>query len=331
MASDRPLLAAEGRRWLLLFVALSGIMSLSARTYRLRRWHIAPGNYSGITSLEDGRYAVVSDKDSLAGFHVWTVGIDSLSGRLTALRDEGFLGESFPLCRDAEGVAFCPERQTLFVSGEADQRILEHRLDGTLTGRELQVPETMGTAHIQANRGFEALCYDAARQLFWTCTEAPLRGDSALELRLVGFGLDMQPRVTHRYTLASERAHNHGRDHYHGVVAMAAMADGSLLVLEREARIARRYNGSRCWNCLFRYSPTNDEKQLLTSWQTRFTAVNTRFANYEGMCLGPRLADGRQSLLLISDSQGAYARGPWRLKDYMQVLFLNGKGCVVTK
>jgi len=27
------------------------------------------------------------------------------------------------------------------------------------------------------------------------------------------------------------------------------------------------------------------------------------FANYEGMCLGPKLQDGRQVLILISDSQ----------------------------
>ena len=310
---------------------LCGIMSLSARTYRLHRWHIAPGHYSGITPLGGGRYAVVSDKDSLAGFHVWSVDIDSLSGRVTDVRDEGLCGVPFPIQRDAEGVAYCPERGTIFVSGEADQRILEHRLDGTLSGNELQVPEALGLAHIQPNRGFEALCYDPVGQLFWTCTESALRSDSALALRLVGFGLDMKPRVTHHYTLSARRSRNQGRDHYHGVVAMTAMADGSLLVLEREARIARHYNGSRCWNRLFRFFPATGEKQQLSAWQTRFTVVNTRFANYEGMCLGPRLADGRQTLLLLADSQGGYARGPWRLKDYLQVLFLNGKECAVTK
>lgn len=331
MAFAKPLPAAEGRRWWLLLGMLCGIMSLSARTYRLHRWHMVPGHYSGITSLGAGRYAVVSDKDSLAGFHVWTVDIDSLSGRVTAVQDEGFRGVPFPLQRDAEGVAYCPDRQSLFVSGEADQRILEHRIDGTLTGHELQVPEALGSDCIQPNRGFEALCYDSVRQLFWTCTESALRGDSALTLRLVGFALDMQPRVMHHYTLSPARSRNHGRDHYHGVVAMAAMADGSLLVLEREARIARHYNGSRCWNRLFHFVPATGEKQQLTSWQTRFTMVNTRFANYEGMCLGPRLADGRQTLLLLSDSQGGYARGPWRLKDYLKVLHLNDKDYAVTK
>ena len=281
--------------------------------------------------LGDSRYAVVSDKDSLAGFHVWAIHLDSKKGRITSVQDEGFRGVPFPLMRDAEGVAFCPDNNSVFICGEAEQRILEHRLDGTFTGRELHIPEALSVPHIYPNRGFEALCYDNVRRLFWTCTESPLRSDSARQLQLISFGLDMQPIATYRYILDPERSRNYGRDHYHGVVAMAPLSDGSLLVLEREARIARHYSGSRCHNCLFRFVPTTGEKRLLDSWQTRFTLMNTRFANYEGMCLGPRLADGRQTILLLSDSQGAYARGPWKLKDYIQVRFLNDKDYSVTK
>ncbi|MCR4920476.1 MAG: esterase-like activity of phytase family protein [Bacteroidaceae bacterium] len=302
-----------------------------ARTYRLRHWHVAPGNYSGITSLDDVHYAVVSDKDSLAGFHVWAIHIDSRTGRITSFQDEGFCGTPYPIRRDAEGVAFCPDRHSVFICGEADQRILEHCLDGTLTGRELDVPEILGQPHIFPNRGFEALCYDSLHQLFWTCTESPLPTDSARTLRLISFGSDMQPMASFRYILDPEQAQDHGRDHYHGVVAMTPLRDGSLLVLEREARIAPHYSGSRCYNRLFHFVPTTGEKQLLDSWQTRFTLLNTRFANYEGMCLGPRLNDGRQAVLLISDSQGAYSRGPWRLKDYIQIRFLNDKDYSISK
>ena len=42
------------------------------------------------------------------------------------------------------------------------------------------------------------------------------------------------------------------------------------------------------------------QKQLLTRFMT--SALN--LANFEGMCLGPKLADGRQTLILIADSQG---------------------------
>ena len=45
------------------------------------------------------------------------------------------------------------------------------------------------------------------------------------------------------------------------------------------------------------------EKELLYSWKTSLTLLKRSFANYEGMCLGPKLVDGSQVLLLVSDSQ----------------------------
>lgn len=36
----------------------------------------------------------------------------------------------------------------------------------------------------------------------------------------------------------------------------------------------------------------------------RLWASDTAFANYEGMCLGKRLADGTRALLLVSDGDG---------------------------
>lgn len=49
------------------------------------------------------------------------------------------------------------------------------------------------------------------------------------------------------------------------------------------------------------------KKQLLTEWKTSLSLVKRSFANYEGMCLGPKLEDGSQVLILLSDSQNQYA------------------------
>ena len=38
---------------------------------------------------------------------------------------------------------------------------------------------------------------------------------------------------------------------------------------------------------------------------------NVFFANFEGLCAGPKLSDGRQVLLLVADSQNQY-RGVFR-------------------
>ncbi len=292
------------------------------KTYKLKKWHVPAAHYSGITPMGDGRYAVVSDEESQAGFYVWRVEIDTLKGRVRNVSDEGFRGVAFDIDRDAEGVAFCPPLQTVFVSGEADQRILEHRIDGTLTGRELAVPTDYGKSRIQANRGFEALGYDSLRASFWTSPESPLQGESGLRVPLLRFGTDLRLQQTVDYELDAPQARNHGRDHYHGVVAITPMADGTLLILEREARIARRYSGSRCWCRLYQFDPSTGTKRLRSQWCTRLTPTNSRFSNYEGMCLGPKLADGRQTVLLVADSQGGYGRALWHLRDKLRLLIL---------
>ena len=48
------------------------------------------------------------------------------------------------------------------------------------------------------------------------------------------------------------------------------------------------------------------EKQLVAEWKTTLSLFRSTLANYEGMCLGPVLNDGSQSIILISDSQEQY-------------------------
>ena len=87
----------------------------------LGRWNIPPGNYSGITPIGDGRYAVVSDKEAQDGFFVFRIRQDERTGQVTEVVNEGFRGTDSALKsgRDAEGVAFVPEDSLVWVSGEA--------------------------------------------------------------------------------------------------------------------------------------------------------------------------------------------------------------------
>lgn len=307
----------------LLLMASSALAGQPGRHYKLKKWGIRPGHYSGIAALGGGLYAVVSDKEQgQSGFHVWRLGIDSLGARLTQARDLGFRGVPHPNSRDAEGVAFCPERQTVFVSGEADQRVIEHSLEGRPTGHELAIPDKFGPGHIRPNRGFEALTWCSRTRRFWTCTESPLPTDSTLHIRLLCFGPDLQPGGEYAYTLSPPQARNAGRGHYHGVVALAPLPSGRLLVLEREARIARRFVGSRCWCRLFVYNPDTGDKVELHAWRTRLGLLAPRFSNYEGMCPGPVLADGSPTLLLLADSQARAGRALWHLRDRLMILKL---------
>ncbi len=65
------------------------------------------------------------------------------------------------------------------------------------------------------------------------------------------------------------------------------------------------------------------EKKLVCSWSTKLSVPDLAWANYEGMCLGQKTESGKQTLILVSDSQGGYGKGPVRLKDYIKVLLLD--------
>ena len=61
------------------------------------------------------------------------------------------------------------------------------------------------------------------------------------------------------------------------------------------------------------------KKTLLTEFRTKVNITRRNFANYEGICVGPKLSDGRQLLILVCDSQNQY-RGV--MKDWFRTVIL---------
>ena len=77
-------------------------------------------------------------------------------------------------------------------------------------------------------------------------------------------------------------------------------------MLEREFFVPKRKIGASV-NCkLFGFSPSDGGKQLLGQWKSRLNLLKRNIANYEGMCFGPRIADGRRVVVMVADSQGQY-------------------------
>lgn len=282
---------------------------------------VPPGNYSGITPLGNNRYAVVDDKAATSGFHVFTMMVDSVSGELSDVRHEGFRSSAIPN-RDEEGIAFFTPDSTLFISGEHDNAVLEYSLAGQLTGRHLDIPTVIRQAH--ANQGLEALTYHSASHHFWTVTEAPLAGETSQ--RLLQFSDSLTCSGQWRYVMDAPQTNKRRGTDVYGVSALTALPDGRLLVLEREFFVAQHYIGSFVTCRLFLIDPLHTAedavlpKQLLYSWTTRLNLTTQHIANYEGMCLGPRLPDGRQVLILVADSQNQY-KGV--LKDWFKTLLLS--------
>ncbi len=339
--------------WTLLLVALN-IQAVPAqrlmRQTNITRMGVPYGHYSGITHVSDSLYAVVSDKDEADGFHFLHVRMDTVTGRILGVsrHEPSRYGENLERAsavkspqRDLEGIAYYPPSNSFFISGEADQRILEYSFDGLPTGRELSVPAEFVKDHIQDNLGFESLTYNDSTRLFWTTTEGPLKADmdgTPLLRRLQSFTADLQPSRQYLYEMDRPLKKKRYRTFVHGVSDMLAMDDGSLLVMEREALITPRYVGSYCIVKLYRVVPdttavpsgavsvvsttTPLPKHLICQFRTSLKVGKMNFANYEGLCPGPRLSNGRQTVLLINDSQNGQGNRLYRAKDYIKVIIL---------
>lgn len=314
------------------------------------KWGIRAGNYSGITPLGGGRYAVVDDKYPYEGFFVFRIVQDSVTGQVIRVTDEGFCGGSRRMGKgwDAEGIAYRAADSTVWISRESDQRILAYTTDGQSTGNELSVPDGMKLGAIVPNYGFEALAYDTCRGKFWTMTENVLKADgkplspesqAPACLRLQSFGADGQPGAQYAYRTGLPLVKRRGRTYAFGVVALWAQADGSLWVMEREIDVARRILKSKTHIHIYKVAPADSdvladnctpermeekalEKQLIVSFSTRMRLFRPKFANYEGICEGAKLADGRHTMLLVADSQNRYGNRLCHLRDLIRVLVI---------
>lgn len=335
-----------------LFLILFAItLTLSAQSItllpqvKMSKWGIPAGNYSGITSLGDDRYAVVNDKAPKDGWYEFQIVMEHTKGNIINIKLLGTHNNDNP-SRDAEGIVYVPESKSLFISAEDDQQIREYYLNGNLTERELAVPQMFGKDNIRGNYGFEALAYSAETGLFWTCTESALKADGevssvenpvAVRLRFQSFDGSLQPQQQYLYQTDAPEASRPARSFAHGVPSITALDDGRLLVLEREILVAEHGVGSYVINKIYLVQPDessiidsniNDAtpmpKHLMTQWKTSISAGHQNLANYEGMCLGPKLKDGRQTILLIADSQNGYGNALFRLKDYIMVGIISG-------
>lgn len=146
---------------------------------------------------------------------------------------------------------------------------------------------------------------------------------------------DSHYMMTYAYQMDQPSTHKKADIYVMGVSELCALPDGQLLVLEREAFIPKIKIGAFCKCKLYLINPLNSEefsmkekfssdtpflkKRLLTEWKTGLSLSKRSFANYEGMCLGPKLEDGSQVVILLSDSQDQYAGV---LKDWFKTIVI---------
>jgi len=329
------------RHYILLFL-LCFTLSLSAQTelavvkvnsQKSFSQKVPAGEYSGITHIAADTFAVVSDKSEGKGFFLMKIQTDDKTGDIVDVQNLGYRGEGNGRF-DIEGVAYNPHTSTLFVSHEADNSISELTLEGKLTGRVVAFPDSI-TKNIRKNISLESLCYDSESRLLWTATEGPLiqdgepstatNGKSSV-VRLFAFNEKLQQAAWYLYPTDKPSSSEKARLFTLGVSDLAAIGDGKLLVLEREARVTERYLGSSALVKVYVVDTKGVSagsvlsKKLLLSFTTKLNVLRQDWANYEGMCLLPADENGRRKLLLVADSQSQY-RGV--LKDWFKSVVLS--------
>ena len=339
--------------FIILSLSVSAQESILYKQHNMKNWGIPAGNYSGITHIQGDRYALVSDKQEADG---WTeAGISFLpSGDIENVLfvNHHFNNQASAQVRDSEGIVYVPEGN-IFVAAESDQQIIGLSLAGKPTGKTLSIPACFGLDNIFPNYGFESLAYNTEKEIFWTTTEQGLKSDVSAPsspeiriptlLRLQSFDAHLNPLRQYAYKTDAPIAKHSGRHYAFGVSEILAMNDTTLLVMERELNIPKYYNHSKCHIRIYSVNPEKHQpiadtsvplsemdssafipKKLVCAFSTDFSLFGKKnLANYEGMCLGPKQADGSQIILLVSDSQNRAGKAFFHLKDYIRTVVVN--------
>lgn len=334
--------------------------AIPLRQFKLDQNKIPPANYSGICRVDSNVYAVVSDKEKDDGFYLMSIDIDTKTGKVRNAQRMGFYGSpankkdrNGMSTRDIEGITYRPSSKTFFLGGEGDQQVLEYDAMGYPTGLKLDMPPEMGIKEIRSNLGIESLTYNPNTQLFWTTTESTLKKDGLAtdknnpenknRLRIQCFHDNLKCGPQYAYMMESPICGTKGRKSkalHHGVSELCALDDGCIVVMERETYVSKKNLNNYVNIRLFVINPTNEQpinkdiplsqlpqtafmqKTEICAFKTKTNLTRRNIANYEGMCLGPKLDDGRQTLILINDTQNGMTKFGIRLKEYIKVIIL---------
>jgi hypothetical protein len=223
---------------------------------------------------------------------------------------------------DLEGIVLLDDG--FIVCSEEGPRIVEVDLRGRFR-REIALPRRLSNA--RSNKSLESLTASPSGRYLFTTTEAALTcdGDKAsvnAGTRVRVFRIDRSGSFESEHVYATDPAPYDVGDW--GISDLAALSDDELLVLERgwakghgnTARIYRTRIDPRACSTAFERLPEDSPalgKDLHCDLgllacpgvpPPKQLQASPLLDNYEGLTLGPRLPDGRGSLILVSDDNG---------------------------
>jgi len=284
-----------------------------------------PSELSGVTWVP-GTSEWLAVPDGQALLHRLSVPIDPVTGEITSATTLGAQplvqadGTPFPGARDFEGVALGPGGASVFVSDEVGPRLREFSL---ATGRAIAEigpasdPALAIFANQRANLGWESLTRAPDTGVSWTANEEALSvdgptgaGATGTRVRLQAFGPDLEPLAQWGYTVSGDIVPGTVGNTNGGVSDLVALPGGQLLVLERSAGLVS-YPDVDLRNRIYvvDFAGATDVTGLAALIAGAYTPVAKTLLwegffpddNFEGIALGPVLANGDRGLLLVSD------------------------------
>jgi hypothetical protein len=291
---------------------------------------------SGITWLGDDRYAAIMDhSDRLVMFRL-ECGRDG-EPRAVANLSITVLGRDL----DYEDLAPCPERLTARIArrlrdrGQAVPReclLVCEETTPAIRAVDIATGGLLGIVPIPAifetsrpNRGLEALAVDPDGIHVWTANEEAIPGDgppatetAGTVVRIARIAIPDAPATAN--TPSAEFAYRVDAPHrfvrlaggepLSGVVALVALGEGRLLVLERSGCPGLPPFESRitCVDLAQGHDLTGIADTIVDS--PHLHVAKTRLwhdslgCNLEGLCLGPRLGGGGRLLVGVADNGG---------------------------
>lgn len=302
--------------------------------------------WAGPSSEGEGLHTFYAVSDTRPAVFRLTVRLDDRTGAVKEAR----VVERIELDHgaDCEDIVWDDRDGSFWIADETGPTIRQFQLVGDSPSRrgkmvrELEIPPIFHTR--RPNLGFEALALDPDSRTLWTANEEalpadgePSRVDSGSLVRLLQFGPDLQPAAQYAYLtepVGARPPKGHSRERS-GLVALAALPGGRLLTLERALDVQRVLIAdvpvftSRLF--LLDLEGATDVSDLTEGLKGReFTPVRKTLLwqksfgleapnNFEGMALGPRLADGSWSLVLISDDEkGMLEQSLFALRLYLE-------------
>lgn len=255
---------------------------------------------SGIARAVDGTYFAAADRGGVV--YRATIGVDSATGEIGT---NAF--ERLPGSRGTDLEAIATAGGTVWVADEASNSVLRVG-DGA-------VLRLGGASYAQCgrNRGLESLAATSDGSTLWVCNEEAAPPETNA-VRLAKFvrsassdGLDWNCETMVAYRPDAVAGQPFRGLAMSGVSDLTVLSDGTLLALEREFSRKGQFPSVRIRIYEIGFEGADDVRRVANADQVRPVSKRLVFelpsmpVNFEGICEGPTLADGRRTLILVAD------------------------------